>query len=88
MDAQVLSQETVREKVPGVDAAQEKKRVESEAVDVLGHLRSDKLVHVYIYKDGEVVSVSRHENSKNNIKIQSSVSEDDQQSDTVLPELE
>ena len=63
-------------------------QMNGKAVDVLGHLRSDKLVHVYIYKDGEVVSVSRHENSKNNIKIQSSVSEDDQQSDTVLPELE
>jgi len=63
-------------------------QINGKAVNVLNYLRSGKLVHVYLYKDGEVVSVSRHEKLQNNIKIQSSVSGDDQASDTTLPELE
>ena len=57
-------------------------------VNQLKYLRSGKLVHVYIYKDGEVVGVSRHEKSQSNIKQQSSVTEDTQESDATQSELE
>ena len=38
LDAAVLSQETLREKVPGIDAKQEKERVDAEAVDIMRDL--------------------------------------------------
>ena len=51
-------------------------QINDKAVDVMAFLRSGNLVNVYVFNNGEVVTVNRRENLENKMNVETAIPDD------------